>query len=545
MGNLGLRNLARVVANEFGPGIPVNPDSRGGSGMRVTCFGGITLILLFCVLALVGACSVPQQLTEATAQDSTPGDPVKNHDLSPKPAVDSLQESNNKSLATIQTAPSKQLQDNRIGNIFGLKAHLPPSDSDSPSRNADAAIRFGYKWVTMSAALIGEDSQFEVEPSQEQAIARLVDNGISIMFTILCWDEALPAQEGYAMYEREKEICVYLEHARRVVRHFKGRVRYYQILSEPINTHIPKQHVEPPAYINLIRRVVPVIRNEDPEAKIVVGGATNLMQARCQQYLHGVVTSDVMPLVDGIFLHPMYGPSPQYEETRRYYYDYPSLIEELRRSASAHGFRGDLFSQEMAWRTQHNPNPYEPWQYTDVQAGKYYARAIVMHLGMNIYAGIGGEAFGAIRPAVAVVRNLCTVMAGNRPTQLPIEIVGDVNPLRSYAFSLPDDEHLLALWRDNAAVDKDRGVQANVILKGFAGRKATGIDVLRGVEQELMVESKAGNLVIPGVFVKDYPILLRFTGSGPMAAREEGSESKSERSATKEESEGSGMKLAR
>ena len=40
-------------------------------------------------------------------------------------------------------------------------------------------------------------------------------------------------------------------------------------------------------------------------------------------------------------------------------------------------------------------------------------------------------------------------------------------------------------------------------------RRVVGIDVLNSFEQELMTEAENGNLVIPNLLVKDYPIILR------------------------------------
>ena len=49
------------------------------------------------------------------------------------------------------------------------------------------------------------------------------------------------------------------------MRHFKGRIQYYEILNEGL------VYVEAGDYVKLIHRAIPVIREEDPEAKIAVG----------------------------------------------------------------------------------------------------------------------------------------------------------------------------------------------------------------------------------------------------------------------------------
>jgi hypothetical protein len=351
-------------------------------------------------------------------------------------------------------------------------------------------------------------SQFEVNPCQDEIVSRLAANDITIMHVIVFWDESLQVGENYPRYQKEEEIQRYLDYARFIVRHFEGRIQYYEILNEPVNGY-PQQHVELADYINLVRRVVPVIREEDPAAKIVVGGATDLRHAYSRDYFFGVLRSDIMPLVDAIAAHPMYGASPQYDEIRQYYYDYPSLVQEMRDVASAHGFSGEYFAEEMSWRTSVNPNPYEPWEYSAAVAAKYYARGIVMNLGMDMWAGIGGEMYDTIPPIVEVVQNLGTVMAGAKPEGLPVEIQSEAANIASYSFSLPNGDRLLALWIDGVAVDDDPGMRATLTLQGMRASQVAGIDVLHGLEQQLVVEQDGTNLVIRNLLVKDYPIILQ------------------------------------
>lgn len=94
-----------------------------------------------------------------------------------------------------------------------------------------------------------------------------------------------------------------------------------------------------------------------------------------------------MPLVDGISWHaePRYGPG--YDETREYYYEYPSIVQEIKDVASAHGFTGEYIVEELIWWTPEDSalEPCFPWTYTEILSAKYYARAVMMHLGMNVY----------------------------------------------------------------------------------------------------------------------------------------------------------------
>jgi hypothetical protein len=110
------------------------------------------------------------------------------------------------------------------------------------------------------------------------------------------------------------------------------------------------------------------------------------------------------------------------------------------------------------------------------------------------------------------IRNLNTVMAGNKPLEIPVEIDSDATNLTSYGFSLPNGDRLFAVWTDGVAVDDDPGVPATLTFPGTSAQKVIGIDVLHGFEQELIIEMENGNLVIWDLLVKDYPIILRWVG---------------------------------
>ena len=114
--------------------------------------------------------------------------------------------------------------------------------------------------------------------------------------------------------------------------------------------------------------------------------------------------------------------------------------------------------------------------------------------------------------SVTAGRNLCNIMAGTDSVNLPVDIKCNTDKLRSYAFSLPDGDKLLALWTDGVAVEDDPGIEATVTFSDFSAEKVTGIDVLNSFEQELVTSTEDGRLVIRELQVKDYPIILRLSG---------------------------------
>jgi hypothetical protein len=110
------------------------------------------------------------------------------------------------------------------------------------------------------------------------------------------------------------------------------------------------QWIEVEDYINLVRRVAHVIRQEDPDGKIMLAGTAYLREQGSRDYTFGMLRSDIMPLVDAVSWHPLYGASPEYD--REYYYAYPSIVQEMKDTVSAHGFLGEYDAGEITWWTK-------------------------------------------------------------------------------------------------------------------------------------------------------------------------------------------------
>jgi len=418
---------------------------------------------------------------------------------------------------------SQELIDNRIGTQLCCYRW---EDTGCAEWTADLVSNLGMKWERISFDVIepwreapsrelGVSIQ-EVTAAQKHLLTRLRQDGIQICYVLEYWDGSMlsGAQEeggGYSRFRSEDEIRRYLDYVRYIVRTLKGKVAYYEILNEP-DVRVDCNWVRLEDYIHLVEGTIPVIREEDPTAKIIIGATANLVYEDAREYLLGVVNSSVVAHADAVSFHPMYGASPAYDFYREYYYEYPALVGELRTAVATHGFTGELMAEEMDWRTTLNVSPDAPWTYTDITAAKYYARGIVINLGMDIAAGVAGELFDRILPVVAVIKNLCTVMAGHDAIDMPVEIDIDYDgPVAYCAFRYPNGDRMLGVWTDGIAKDEDPGVPATITFPGLTAETITGTDVLHGFEQELVFETDGGNTIIRDLLVKDYPVLIRLS----------------------------------
>lgn len=436
------------------------------------------------------------------------------------PAV--LQNGNRHPKSPLITRTSSALQDNRIGGDYG---HL----SDGVSTGVyDNVFSVGLKWVRTAfdgnGSLLNwqrvesEPGKYTINPLEDAAITTYRNNGVNILLNL-----GVGPGDGItgARFATESEIVRYINYVRFMVGHFKGRVRYYELWNEPggkdPSSGLPSNiGIDVNIWANVISRVVPVIREVDPEAKIVIGAlggdwilgfpgygeyARSILHI---EYLRNLISSGVVPLVDAISWHPFYGNRPD----DPYYRTYPEFVSEIKNLAASHGFQGEYFAEEIGY--YYSPaavvsSGHSAPVVSEKVAAKYYARAIVMHLGLD-FTVTAAPKDGVI---ASVVGSLCTVMETARPESLELEIQSQAANVRTYTFSLPGGNRLIALWTDGTGVDDDPGVQATLRLPGSSFQRVVGVDIVNRFEQDLITEAIGGGLIIRNMRVKDYPIILR------------------------------------
>ena len=428
----------------------------------------------------------------------------------------SLQTENDLPQTLLVTKPSVDLTDNRIGFV---------AEAQHIDQRAWAA---GIKWMRLVPDPDGrwqhadwEKNEYTVDPNEDRIVDALLANKIKIMLVLDVWH----TENRSVYYKSDEDIALYLKWVRYMVNHFKGRIAYYEILNEPDMSFEKPSGMPIDAYVHLVKVTVPVIREEDPDAKIVVGAVPDPLMAGCREWMWELLNSDVMPLVDGVSWHGMYGVTPsddprgannhRPELATDYWEIYPANVEEIKTVAASNGFKGEFMMEEMTWRTAASPGYFnEPTEFTDTAAAKYFARAIIIHLGLDVAPGLAWPPDDVMPISYSIIRALATVMAGvQQPANLPVTIESDATNIRYYGFSLSNGDKLFAVWTDGAAVDDDPGVSATITFPGSSAQSVIGIDVFNGFEQELITENENGNLIIRDLLVKDYPIILRFSGA--------------------------------
>jgi len=431
----------------------------------------------------------------------------------PLPPSVTIQEGNNLPRTLLQAKLSGELADNRIGGtVMNFWVNLEYEKFP----NIEIA-NHGFKRVRIT---INEADSYQVDwntpedlikPTYDEFITDLAQNDIRIIYNLIFWDKAYHntgREVSSPRFKTEDEIQRYLDYVRFVVNNFSDQVQYYEIWNEP-NFRNSIQWIEVADYIDLARRSIAITREEDPEAKIVVG-SVHLHDVDSRDYLYAILKSDLMPMVDVIAWHPMIDLIPGKTECNGdFYYEYPPIVQEIRNLANANGFTGEFSADELHWQTP-KTNPNSPCTCREQVSAKYYARGILMHLGMDVSVGLVLDTDD--QPvAFSLVRNISTIMAGANPINLPVEIQSEASTIKTYSFSLPNGDRLVALWTDGVAVDDDPGIVSTMTIPGFSTWNAIGMDVLNGFEQEMITSNENGNLIIRDLLIKDYPIVIRLS----------------------------------
>ena len=432
-----------------------------------------------------------------------------------------LQTGNIQPRLPLETKPSNELEDNRLGGLWSNFWQLV----DFQHVIDYEIVPLGLKHVRMTlnegeyfsnvkdgVNIDWSKPELSIPPEFDNYIDDLVAHGITIHYVLTFWDKANHPNgwEVQARFKTGEEITRYLEYVRFIVTYFKGRVQYYELWNEP-NVRFPVQYIEPADYINLVKRTVPVIREIDPNAKIVVGSTSGSAHPDAREYLFRILESDILPIVDVISWHPLFGDVPNDGQYPEYYASYPSLLEEIISVARKNGFEGEFAATEITYRGQGcDACDINDPLFSDIVSAKYTARGVILHLGNHVIAGAGG--FSSARPVqYNTIRNIANEFAGANADEFAVEVQTKAGNFKLFTFTRTDGSKLVAIWTDGVAVDDDPGIPSTIIIPDFAGWNATGIDILNGFERELVTNDENGNLVIHDLLVEDYPIIIRLS----------------------------------
>jgi hypothetical protein len=430
---------------------------------------------------------------------------------------EAIQRDNRQPTSPMAIQPATELPiDVRLGvGLYPAYPDIPGFDSLLAEFVESGVHRIDLSYSDIEYPVNWDHSETEIDPKFDRFIDDLNDQDIAIDYMIHFWDkEGRAAGEELATprFQTEDQIQDFLDYISFMVDRYRGRIDYYTIWSEPDACGGGGvKCIEPSDYVALAKRVIPVIRELDPQAKVALAPVV-LFHAR--DYMATLVESDVIAMFDVIQWHGIYNVTPGDNEVGRYYDDYPAIIAAIKDTAAANGFAGEYWSTEITWCDSSfdlGCPPADP-PLSDVQVAKYYARSIVLHLGMDI-----GTSYKTYRDTsgpvtFATFGRLHTLLAGTTPLDIDVEIETEATNVAAAAFATSSGDKMLALWIDQTASDDDHRTAASLTFAGMAGMTATGIDVVGGVQQQLAVTDHGSDLVVSDLLISDAPFLVRLAG---------------------------------
>lgn len=466
---------------------------------------GIAIAAIVIVIIVVAVVFLAFQLAVLLTPTPTP--------TTPEVGIEWFQTGNTQPITELKPKQSGELANNYIGTDLG--------SYDPGYANSDVVYSIGFKWIRISfntdplnwQRVEREAGKYSIDADADRKITEYAHNGIKIVLNLGVgdWVNRLDTTR----FRDQEEVERYGNFVRFMVRHFKDRIQYYELWNEPGDIAVQD-------YAKLVRHVIPIIREEYPEAKIVIGAVPGKWEYSYPgygesgrfslnvDYLRSLLMSGVAPLADAVSWHPFYGNRPD----DPYYQSYPQIVKEIKELALSEGFQGEFFAEESVWRTAGDQSDPMIQRVTESVAAKYFLRSIVIHRGLDIIVTIAlPGAHDPTLPKVRAIHNMCDIMAGAKPVSVPIEVQCEATNIESYSFSLSNGDTLTALWTDGVAVDNDLGVEANLTFHGFTAQDVTGIDVLEGFQQPITISNENRNLAIQNLIVRDYPLILRITKS--------------------------------
>lgn len=431
-----------------------------------------------------------------------------------------LQQNNTSLFSRLKLKNKNELDDSRLNTLVSRCIANPPGDwrgwAEWLKKDGFTRARF-----TLNAS-DGPNVDFayasiekEIPYDYVEVYRYMKDLGIKTQVSLSFWDMAYRESGGKISKNRlssEKELERYIEYVKMVVTRLKGLVYSYELWNEPDACYDFYQTIRVEDYIKMARRVIPVIRAIDPDAKIVIGATSSYIIEDCQVYSQKILESDVVSLADAISLHTVNNDaSPDFHSD--YYYGYADMWDGIKAAAKAQGFSGDYIADELNYRShfslkvlQPEPNDYHPVE--PEEAAKYIARMIVINRGMDISVGMSGT--DSRRPVeTAVIRNMAYILDGLEAAKQTVQVETAAERVRYYTFKDKSGSLYVAVWNDIAAAVNCEPVECSVTLPGLSAKRVTALDPFNSVEQELVFNNETSGLVLDGLMLKDYPVIIR------------------------------------
>lgn len=414
-------------------------------------------------------------------------------------------------------------------------------------------VRIGYHddvinwhWVEQ------KKGELKIDPYADATVTEMYDNGVE---TILCLNF------GNRLYTEHKErempqlwewnyeppkppktkeaLAAWERYCRFMVRHFKDRVRYFEIWNEWTNPCYWGDKPDVYLYIKIARIAIDVIREEYPEAKIVLGSYNGFLygisrwsraelERKRKEHPFMIAIAEFAKEVDVIGYHPFYNTDPEADEINTYDADIRRFME----FCHGEGFQGAYSVSEFSYANTTPGFEGDMWwghfDCTEFEKAMYTARLIAIHTSYGM-SSIFCETNNACHPldlslfrratiqdpvdarqpqaVYYMMRNLSTYLDGVEGFESTLSVSGASRRFMQKSY-IRNGEHLFALWLEGRGKESFPGEEVDLTLNG-AYENLIGFDPANGVEQRLHIVTEGNKTIVKGWILKEYPVFLR------------------------------------
>ena len=386
----------------------------------------------------------------------------------------------------------------QIHDGFGINTDLPrnpylPWDRWWWTRMFDAGIQWArigqyenstdytsWDWVERKRG------EYTIAPQVEDYVNSLVENGVNVEMQLLYGNPLYTSAAGqtpevitplpgsahtpdrsiYSVFwppKTPEQIQAFTNYVRWMVKHFRGRVGYYEIWNEP-NDEFWNPDSTPEEYGRLFKLAIPAVHESDPDAKIVFGGLGGTGRTFTKRALDACQCGEGID-VFAYHVYPDYGHNmnPEAMDDAKHEQVSPKKLRDMVRAYP--GIRTDL----IFWDDESNsipswPNSDESVQRKYIPRGMLYDRAAGVRMFVWCLAagtdGNEGDDFGLIhgmmfrpndftpRPAFESMRNTIALFSDTKlDASVDVKSLASTDEkVLSYAFRSTSGKAIVAYW---------------------------------------------------------------------------------------------------
>jgi hypothetical protein len=437
-------------------------------------------------------------------------------------AISSMQMENNHPISFFALKDSSELNDSRIGVLVSGMVNNPASEWVNWAKRLKL-FGFTRARVTLNASdgpavdpdRLGDIEKF-IPPEYDEIYKAMKDQGIVTRYSLSFWDLENRQYRGSISYKRlssDEEIQRYLDYVRMVVTSLKGLVDEYELWNEPDANRDWYQRIEPEDYIKVAKLAIPIIREVDPQAKVVLISTSSYVDQPCQEYSKIILESDVISMVDAISLHTVNNDaSPDFLSD--YYYGYEDMWKDIKKMAEENGFIGEYYADELNYRSDYSlsalqPEPGNYHPYEPEIAAKYFARMIAINLGMDISVGTSGTNEYERPIEAKMIQNMAYLMDGLQASPFEVTVESDSELIRYYTFSDLDGNTYIVIWNDAEATVTSMDILASISFLDQNVKSIISYDPYLMYQHNLDYSSTSDGIKLDGLLIKDYPLFYK------------------------------------